>query len=489
MATTTDDRNVRNKNHLERVIATMAEKETVKDWKDVEIFRSDIPQITLPKDMTYKQARDWLARKELEETKEVTYYEEITGPYPTDSLVAFAKAVKEVYGWHDLVPTPGFFGPTPPAMISIATGPHDTVQVPYGSLQLPTVDGRLETQIKIQKGIKPSFILTGIVFQRSVPKLKELARKTRQILATDSIYKSKAIRVNWNWEREGRKFDLGQDIPSFMSLGNLNESELIFSDNVKRQLKIGLFTALEHTKSFRDHKIPLKRGVLLEGPYGTGKSLTALVTAKKATDNGWTYIYLDNVLDLKSALELAWHYEPSVVFAEDVDQIMGTEERDEQVNGLLNCIDGIEAKKHEVITVLTTNHIEKLSRAFIRPGRMDTIVSVTPPDSKAAAGLVQLYGRGMFSEKADFNAIGDRLAGKIPAVIREIVERAKIATIARVEGKDSVMGRVNEEDIADAATAIENHEIMIKQEKPAERYLEMSELTVKLPAWDQLNGN
>jgi SpoVK/Ycf46/Vps4 family AAA+-type ATPase len=68
------------------------------------------------------------------------------------------------------------------------------------------------------------------------------------------------------------------------------------------------------------HKVPLKRGVLLEGPYGTGKTLTAFVTAKKCVENGWTFIMLDRVAALKEALTFARMYAPAVVFAEDIDR-------------------------------------------------------------------------------------------------------------------------------------------------------------------------
>jgi len=53
------------------------------------------------------------------------------------------------------------------------------------------------------------------------------------------------------------------------------------------------------------------------------------------------------------------------------------------------------------------------------------------------------------------------LAGKIPAFIREVTERAKIAAIGRIGGAD-IAGRVTESDLLGAADAMENHANMLK---------------------------
>jgi ATP-dependent 26S proteasome regulatory subunit len=107
----------------------------------------------------------------------------------------------------------------------------------------------------------------------------------------------------------------------------------------------------------------------------------------------------------------------------------------------------------------------------MRPGRIDTVVPFRAPDAEAAARLVKLYGRDMLSPNNDFMAIGERLQGKTPSVIREIVEYSKMATIARLAGRDVIFGRVNEQDVFDAAIAKEAHERLLTEDKPtAEKF-------------------
>src|SRR5262249_43736373 len=155
----------------------------------------------------------------------------------------------------------------------------------------------------------------------------------------------------------------------------------------------------------------------------------------KAVRNGWTFIYLDTVLDLKRGLDFAARYAPAVLFAEDIDRVVDGE-RSVSLDEILNTIDGVDTKNGEIITVFTTNHVEKINPAMLRMGRLDALIHVAPPDAKAAERLVQLYSRGLLEDNCDLTEVGKMLSGKIPAFIREVTERAKIATIARVGGPD-----------------------------------------------------
>jgi SpoVK/Ycf46/Vps4 family AAA+-type ATPase len=92
-------------------------------------------------------------------------------------------------------------------------------------------------------------------------------------------------------------------------------------------------------------------------------------------------------------------------------------------------MDGILTKDANVITVLTTNFVERIDRAMMRPGRLDAIINYPPPDEEAAIRLVRLYSRGKVADDEPLNRLGQELKGQIPATIQEVVERAKLGMI------------------------------------------------------------
>lgn len=173
--------------------------------------------------------------------------------------------------------------------------------------------------------------------------------------------------------------------------------------------------------------------------HNTGKTMAAYVMAKICENFGWTFIYLENTGDINQAVFFAQQYQPAVIFAEDIDSVMG-EKRTNYVNQVLNTIDGVASKNSEIMVVFTTNHIDKVNSALLRPGRLDAVISVTPPDAKAAEALLRLYGRNLINPKEDLSGPANMLSGKIPAIIREVVERSKLISIVANKGKDFVIG-------------------------------------------------
>lgn len=426
------------------------EKEDAK-FKNVEIVREG-NQIIVPEGMSLKKARIWLERKEVEEEQEIAI-DEIIEAFPMEGAFAFAKAISRKYGFAALVPTPGFFGPNPPVMIGVDTGVAETQQVPWGRIEIPNIAGYLETGITV-KNNRMLFSIGGEVKQKHKGEIKDLANLTRKIVFEESIYRGKAIRVQF--ETDPRKFN-PRDCPKFIDVRQVKEDELIFSDDVRKAVSTSLFTPIEHTDNCRKYQIPLKRGILLEGPFGTGKTLTAYVAAKKCAANGWTFIYLSKVEDLKTAIHFAKSYQPAVIFAEDIDRVMveGERKSNDTVNDILNTIDGVDTKGMELIVCLTTNHVEHIEPAMMRPGRLDAVISVRAPDQRASIALVELYARGRLDQSDKYEVVGEKLKGQIPAVIREVVERSKLAAVGRLSKGEELKLRAS--DLEFAAEEMLNH--------------------------------
>lgn len=418
-------------------------------------FRREGTKIVLPENMTYKDAITWLMRKADEDERAVAVDARIANAFPLDGLHAFHLAMKERYGWVEgRSDWGGFFGEQeiPPTMISIEVGPNKREEVMWGKIGIPGIEGDFNCGIDWTPPT-PSFRIIGKVKQKFVAEFHAIVERTREMVATHSLYKGKAIRVSWDWERAEMGFNPVVHAPRFLNLTNVNEEDLVFSDEIATSLRVGLFTPIERTGMCREYDIPLKRGVLLEGPFGTGKSMTALVTAHKCTKNAWTFIYLDSVLDLENGLRFAQHYGPAVVFVEDVDKALSSGAI--KIDTISNLLDGIETKGGEVMTVLTTNEVEmfklKANQKLVRPGRIDTVIHLDAPDAFAAAQLVRLYGRGLLADDTDLTAVGNCLVGKVPSFIREVVEKSKLAMVANDHFS------LREDDIIAMARLMENH--------------------------------
>lgn len=428
-------------------------------YKDVKFVREG-QKVIIPLDMSWEELMIWADRRRSEDERQVTVHHEL--PYfPIDGAVAFQRALSDIYGWADLVPTPGFFGPNPPHMVGIKVSLTERIQVPWGRIQVQGIDGYLETGMIAEP--VPRFTISGLVKNKNLPQVEAIVGRTERFLKEQSIYKAKAIKISFEWQRLRQNFDFNLNCPQFIPLAGVQEDDLIFGKEVQTALDIGLFTPIKYAKAMRQFQVPLKRGVLLHGPYGTGKTLTANVTAMKAIANGFTFIYLHSVLDLKKGLEFAAQYGPSVLFVEDIDRALSGE-RTIGMDEILNCLDGVDTKGNECIAVFTTNKLEDIDPAMLRMGRLDSLIEVKPPDSEAAQRLVRLYGRGLLVPTTDYEKIGTALQGKIPAYIREVVERAKIAAIKRLDGAD-ITGKVLQEDLLSAATAMENHAALLTPRK------------------------
>lgn len=124
--------------------------------------------------------------------------------------------------------------------------------------------------------------------------------------------------------------------------------------------------------------VPWKRGYLLHGPPGNGKSSLVIALAT-ALDASIYHLNLANgeLSDDKLAEAIAGVPRGQIVLIEEIDTTFAERKRSDDAQasrvtfgGLLNALDGIAAAEG-VLLVMTTNHREKLDPALVRPGRAD----------------------------------------------------------------------------------------------------------------------
>jgi transitional endoplasmic reticulum ATPase len=419
-------------------------------------------QLILPTDMSIKDAIIWLRRRLKEEEEIVTVFEE-TDLLFSDGLVAFARALEEMFGWSIAVPKMGMFGPEPPKMIGIEIGFEKTIQVPHGSMQVPGIEGELNTNFYM-KGNVPLFQLSASVRNKHKDMVGKLAALVRKFGREQSIYKGKAIRPKF--PNQADEPSIQDYFPEFLDLGNVSESTLVFNDQTDRLIETNMFAPVRYTERFRKERIPLKTGILLEGKYGCGKTLTAYVLAKICEQNNWTFMMVRDPNKLTEALELARQFEPSVVFCEDIDRVTAGSERTVGLDSILNTIDGVGSKDSELMTVLTTNHVETINQAMLRPGRLDVVIPITPPNADSVERLVRNYAGSMLSRSEDLTKVGKLLEGQIPATVREVVERSRRWAISRTQGEVQNLAITNTDLENESAGIMQQVELMNRGPEP-----------------------
>lgn len=421
-------------------------------------------KLTLPEGMNCDEAIEALHRIRDEEETEVNV-SELVRAFPLDGAVAFQKALKERFNWSTLVPTRGMWGnKIHPKMIGVEIAYDETIQIPWGKCQVPKIEGTFNTGFDLEDEM-PIFQVGATVKRRWEKTVAEIAKRTREIVATDSIYRGQAIKVNFRDSDGDRKSFDPSFAPKFMKL---EPKHVVYSTETEKLIQNNLFNPVQHTDKCRRERIPLKRGILLEGRYGTGKTLTANLLASLCVKNGWTFLYLADVRDIDLAMAFAKMYQPCVLFAEDVDKAVGPSRTDD-VNRILNTLDGVESKNVEIMTVFTTNNVNGIHSAFLRPGRVDTVIPIYPPDEKAVLNLLRHYGQNSDGvatiEGSDDELLkAARLLRKTNAsFVQEAVERAKLGAIAKSNGK-LVIGP---EDIEVAAQSMQQHMKLVCPESGA----------------------
>lgn len=383
-------------------------------------------KIILPKGMKTKDAIVALQRQEKYDNEVVQLDFEF--PYFVwDGAYALAKVMQEKYGFVFGETQYSFFGKQPPQLIGIETELGKVEQIAWGKFSVPGIeDGFFTTGYTMKEG-RLLFKFSATVKHMYEEEIKALRDKVAEFLEKHSIYKGKAISVRFTDDKGKKLLENGEvPTPKFIDVSKAREQELVFPAEVDDAVKTNLFTPIERLQECREAGIPIKRGILLAGPYGVGKTLTAYIAAQKAVKSGITYVYCQNPQEFPDVMRFAAQYAPSLVFCEDVDRIVPLD-RDKSVDELINIVDGVETKNSEIITVFTTNEVRNVNRALLRPGRMDAVIPVHKPDAVAVQKLIVNYAGKYLSKDADLTEVGEILKDNIPAVVREVCERAKLA--------------------------------------------------------------
>ena len=223
---------------------------------------------------------------------------------------------------------------------------------------------------------------------------------------------------------------------TFHARPSVTAPEVILPDGLLQRVSGHALGIAEHRESLSEYGQHLKRGILLHGKPGTGKTHTVRYLLSQSA--GTTAILLSggSLARIAEAATMARALQPSIVVLEDCDLI--AEDRSfghgpqPLLFEVLDAMDGLD-RDADVAFVLTTNRVDMLERALAqRPGRVDLAVEIPLPAFRERVNLVKLYARGIpFSGDAVEDA-ASRTEGTTASFARELVRRAVVA--AALEG-------------------------------------------------------
>jgi len=207
--------------------------------------------------------------------------------------------------------------------------------------------------------------------------IRMIVRESKAIEAYESKFIYRKVRGNYSTECPGRptrSFD-----------------NVFIPDAQQQQLINGIKKFCAAEKWYKDHCIPYHYGIMLHGNPGTGKS-SVVQAIINMIDCDVFFIPSDGLSEAvvnEEWLRFASKDRMRVVIVEDVDTVRFTLDRsndhDENafrattkvatIGTFLNMVDGF-ANHEKVIYIFTTNHIDRLDPALIRPGRIDLCLEI-----------------------------------------------------------------------------------------------------------------
>src|SRR5262245_8500914 len=222
----------------------------------------------------------------------------------------------------------------------------------------------------------------------------------------------------------------GGALLSFQTRPQVAREQVILPSDVLDGIERQVLGVARHARRLLASGQHLKRGVLLHGAPGTGKTHTIRYLLGQLS--GVTVMLLSGkaLRLIAEACSVARTLQPSVIVVEDVDLIAEQREYGEGEHPLLfqllNEMDGL-GQDLDVTFLLTTNRADLLEPALAqRPGRVDHAALLPLPDAGARLQLLRLYQGNMELDLADPDTVITRTEGVTASFLKELLRRAAL---------------------------------------------------------------
>jgi ATP-dependent 26S proteasome regulatory subunit len=272
----------------------------------------------------------------------------------------------------------------------------------------------------------------------------------RMLIRKRNVYRSRVLSLSVD-QREGTKVQ-------FHRLPSITPDQIILLEGLLRRIERQTIGFGKHSAQLLAMGRHLKRGLLLHGAPGTGKTLTAMYLASQMRERTVLLLTGRGMGLIEQSCAMArLLLQPSIVVLEDVDLI--AEERTREgacaavLFELLSQMDGL-SDDADILFLLTTNRPDILEPALAsRPGRIDQAVEIPLPDVECRRRLFELYGRGLTLRLEQLDRFIAKTEGASAAFIRELLRKAALFAADEVVDSPVVLDRHVEEALHELVVA------------------------------------
>jgi hypothetical protein len=282
--------------------------------------------------------------------------------------------------------------------------------------------------------------VAGLPVRQAQAVLGELERESRRL----SVYRRQLVEVTLT--------PMGTVRLDFLDPPTTGRDDVVLPEPVLDRIERHALGVAEHRAALVAAGQHLKRGLLLFGPPGTGKTHTAGYLLGRMTEYTRLVLTGRSLGAVGEVTELARVLQPAVIVLEDVDLVAA--DRSFGPGGspvlfdLLDAMDGAAADA-DLLFLLTTNRADLLEPALAaRPGRVDVAVEIDLPGAEARRRLLELYGRHvpLRLADADTEAVVERSDGVTASFLKELLRRAVLEALR----EDDVLTSVNGQHVSRA---------------------------------------
>jgi transitional endoplasmic reticulum ATPase len=212
----------------------------------------------------------------------------------------------------------------------------------------------------------------------------------------------------------------------------VTRSNVIVPESVWSEIDLNVAAVTTHRELMSKLGLGVRRGVLLAGPPGVGKTVICQVIAREMLGE-FTVIIVDaraGQSALAAVYKEAHTLGPTLIVLEDLDLIVGDRRKSSDSRALSEFLAAMDTDPSApILTLASTNDVAALDAASIRTARFDSIIEIGYPDRDSAAKILSTYLRGVpGGHNVDARAVAAHFGSEISgADIREIVRRTVLA--------------------------------------------------------------